>query len=47
MATRIRHTNIEENGRASGGSAGEQTGKEVYRQDWWNNGWTVMLRAKT
>lgn len=46
MATRIRHTNIEENGRASGGSAGEQTGKEVYRQDWWNNGWTVMLRAK-
>lgn len=47
MATRIGHASIDENGRASGGAAGDQTGREVYKQDWWNNGWTVMLRAKS
>lgn len=44
MAVRIGHAPIDENGRASGGTAGDQTGKEVCTIDWYANGWNVLLR---
>lgn len=44
MTVLIGHSSIDENGNASGGVAGDQTGKEVYTQEWWKHGWTVLLR---
>lgn len=44
MAVRIGHASIDENGRASGGSAGDQTGKELCTRDWYTKGWNVLLR---
>lgn len=46
MAVRIGHASIDENGRATGGAAGDQTGKEVCTRDWYTKGWKVLLRAK-
>lgn len=47
MAVRIGSARIDENSKAHGGAAGDQTGKEVSRQDWYlhGKGW-VLLRAK-
>ena len=47
MVVKIGSARIDENGRASGGKAGDQTGKEVSRQNWYKHakGWRVF-RAK-
>jgi len=46
MTVKIGHARSDENGRAAGGIAGDQTGKEVTMQDWYDKGWTVVFRAK-
>lgn len=47
MAVKIGSARIDENGKASGGKAGDQTGREVSTQSWYKHskGWRV-LRAK-
>lgn len=47
MSVKIGSARIDENGKAVGGSAGDQTGKEVSTQDWYlhKKGW-VVIRAK-
>ena len=47
MVVKIGHASIDENGKAYGGQAGDQTGKEVCIRNWYLNskGWNV-LRAK-
>lgn len=47
MAVKIGSARIDENGKAHGGKAGDQTGREVSTQSWYrhNKGWRV-LRAK-
>ncbi len=47
MAIKIGHSSIDENGNITGGSAGDQTGKEVRAQNWYNKGWNVLLRPKS
>ena len=44
MSVLIGHASINEKGKASGGQAGDQTGKEVCTRNWYKNGWTVLLR---
>ena len=46
MAVKIGHARYDENGKAYGGQAGDQTGREVCISDWYKNakGW-VLLRA--
>lgn len=44
MAIRIGHASIDENGRAAGGAAGDQTGRELCIRDWYAKGWNVLLR---
>ena len=48
MAVKIGSARIDENGKAHGGSAGDQMGKEVSTQSWYasNKVW-VLLRAKS
>lgn len=48
MSVRIGSARIDENGRATGGRAGDQTGKEVSTQNWYKHskGWRVF-RAKS
>lgn len=46
MAVRIGHASGDERGKATGGKAGDQTGKEVCIRSWYNKGWKVLLRAK-
>lgn len=46
MAIKIGHSSIDERGKASGGSAGDQTKKEVCIRTWYNKGWNVVLRPK-
>jgi hypothetical protein len=46
MAVKIGHASIDENGKASGGKVGDQTGKEVCVRTWYpgsGTGWNVML----
>ena len=47
MAVIIGSARIDERGKASGGKAGDQTGKEVSTQNWYKHskGW-VLLRPK-
>ena len=47
MAVKIGSARIDENGKAHGGKAGDQTGREVSTQNWYLNskGWRVF-RAK-
>lgn len=47
MAINIGHSSIDENGRATGGAAGDQTGKELCVRTWYNGGWNVLLRPKS
>ena len=47
MAVKIGHASIDENGKATGGSAGDQTGKELCTRDWYTKGWNVLLRPKS
>lgn len=44
MSVKIGHASIGEDGKARGGQAGDQTGKEVCTRNWYKNGWTVLLR---
>ena len=46
MTVRIGHASIDENGRAQGGAAGDQTGREICIRTWYSKGWSVLLRAK-
>lgn len=43
---RIGQASIDENGKAKGGKAGNQTGKELNIKNWYNGGWHTVLRAK-
>lgn len=49
MAVKIGHAHSDEHSKSAGGAAGDQTGKEVRIQDWYNRakGWTVVFRAKS
>lgn len=47
MAVRIGHASIDENGKTTGGSSGDQTGKEVVIRNWYNKPWNVVLRPKS
>lgn len=44
MAVKIGHASIDENGKITGGSAGDQNGKEVKISNWYENekGWVVL-----
>ena len=44
MAVRIGHASIAENGKASGGTGGDQNGKEVLTRSWYSKDWNVLLR---
>lgn len=46
MAIRIGHASMDERGKASGGQAGDQTGKEICIRSWYRGNWQVLLRAK-
>lgn len=46
MAIRIGHASIDENGKATGGSPGDQTGKEVCIRNWYNGSWAYVARPK-
>ena len=46
MAVIIGHASLDERGKANSGQAGDQTGKELCTRNWYNRGWTVLLRAK-
>lgn len=46
MAILIGHASIDERGQGRGGSAGDQTGKEVCIRTWYNKNWTYVLRCK-
>lgn len=43
----IGHASIDERGKANGGAAGDQTGKEVCVRTWYASGWNVVLRPKS
>lgn len=47
MAVKISHASIDERGKATGGAAGDQTGKEVCIANWFTASWDVVLRPKT
>ena len=46
MTVRIGHASGDEYGKASGGTAGDQTGKEVCVRNWYTKGWNVLLRPR-
>ena len=43
---KIAHASIDENGKISGGQAGDQTGKEVCIRTWYNKPWNCVIRFK-
>ena len=47
MAIRIGHASIDETGKISGGTAGDQNGKEVCVRNWYNGGWEFLARARS
>lgn len=44
MSVNIGHASIDENGKIAGGSAGDQTKKELCVRGWYAKGWNVLLR---
>lgn len=46
MAVMIGHASIDENGKIAGGTAGDQTGKEVCTRAWYSKPWICVIRAK-
>ena len=46
MGIRIGHASIDERGKITGGTAGDQNGKEVCIRSWYNGGWEFLARAK-
>lgn len=47
MAIKIGHATIDENGRAIGGKAGDNTKKEVCIRDWYKGNWIAVMRPRT
>lgn len=47
MAVTIGHACIDERGKAHGGSAGDQTKKEVYSRTWYSKPWHTVFRPKS
>lgn len=47
MSVMIGHASIDENGKAQGGAAGDQTGKEVCTRTWYSKPWTCVIRANS
>lgn len=47
MAIKIGHATQNENGKAYGGAAGDQNGKEVCIISWYKGGWHTVLRPKS
>ena len=47
MAVLIGHASMDENGSATGGTAGDQTRKELCTRQWYTKGWNLLLRPKT
>lgn len=41
---KIGHASIDENGKITGGVAGDQTGKEICTRDWYNKPWISVIR---
>ena len=46
MEIRIGHASIDERGKITGGTPGDQNGKEVCIRNWYNGGWEFLARAK-
>ena len=46
MSVKIGHASIDENNKAKGGNAGDQTKKEVCIRTWYNKPWTAVIRPK-
>lgn len=46
MEVKIGHASKDENGKASGGKAGDSTKKEVCVRNWYNGGWGFLARPK-
>lgn len=46
MAIKIGHASLDENRKISGGTSGDQTGKEVCIRTWYSKPWGYVLRAK-
>lgn len=46
MSVKIGHASIDENQKANGGSAGDQTKKEVCTRSWYSKPWTYVIRPK-
>ena len=46
MSIKIGHASADENRKASGGVAGDQTGGEVTTRPWYSSPWDVVLRPK-
>lgn len=44
---KIAHASTNENGKISGGKAGDQTGKEVCIRSWYSKPWNVVIRFKS
>lgn len=44
---KIGHAAVDERGKYSGGTAGDQTGKEVCIREWYNRPWNVVVRPKS
>lgn len=47
MSVKIGHASRNEKGKAVGGAAGDQTGKEVCIRNWYKKSWTHVLRPKS
>lgn len=47
MSIKIGHAASDERGKYTGGTAGDQTGKEVCIREWYNRPWNVVLRPKS
>lgn len=47
MAIKIGHASGDENRKARGGKAGDQTKKEVFTQSWYKGSWHTVLRPKS
>ena len=45
MTVRIGHASADERGKASGGAAGDQTGKELCIRSWYRGNWKATLIA--
>lgn len=46
MSVKIGHASIDENGKISGGAAGDQTKAEVCTREWYAKGWNKLIRPK-